>query len=200
MWSPHQANVNIAVAAQNYDAYNNGVKADIFLKTPKGDLFKGRVWPGVAVFPDWFHSNTQQYWNSEFTGFFDPDTGVDIDALWIDMNEPSNFCEYPCTNPAGTTASDIPRGVTARESSPKERAIAGGSSSRISKRVKEVDSEKDREVFKRQANGTKKGLPGRDLLNPAYKIHNEFVALSNKTADTDIIHQGGYAEYDTHNL
>jgi alpha-glucosidase len=24
--------------------------------------------------------------------------------------------------------------------------------------------------------------------------------LSNKTADTDLIHQGGWAEYDTHNL
>jgi alpha-glucosidase len=134
------------------------------------------VWPGVAVFPDWFHSNTQQYWNSEFSSFFNADTGVDIDALWIDMNEPSNFCEFPCTNPGGAATQD-----------------SGGAS---------VGNVRSREVPKRQdtATGTKKGLPGRDLLFPSYKIHHQDLVLSNKTADTDIIHQGGWTEYDTHNL
>lgn len=183
--------------------------ADIFLKTPNGTLFKGRVWPGVAVFPDWFHSNTQQYWNSEFAGFFNPDTGVDIDALWIDMNEPSNFCEYPCTNPAGITASDTP-GKATRDFAPShrlettnkrnKRLSAPSSSNDIIRREKKFNKSESYKVSKRQSNGTKMGLPGRDLLNPSYKIHNEFLALSNKTADTNIIHQGGWAEYDTHNL
>lgn len=79
------------MAAQNYDAYNNGVKADIFLKKADGSLYKGSVWPGPTVFPDWFHPNMQSYWNSEFASFFNADTGIDIDALWIDMNEPSNL-------------------------------------------------------------------------------------------------------------
>jgi alpha-glucosidase len=39
--------------------------------------------PGVTAFPDWFATGTQEYWNSEFTTFFNADTGVDIDALWI---------------------------------------------------------------------------------------------------------------------
>lgn len=50
------------------------------------------VWPGPSVFPDWFSANITEYWNNEFDIFFNPDSGVDIDALWIDMNEPSNFC------------------------------------------------------------------------------------------------------------
>jgi alpha-glucosidase len=135
------------------------------------------------VFPDWFHSNTQKYWNNEFASFFNADSGVDIDALWIDMNEPSNFCEYPCLNPDAATAQDV-AGLQSRD------AIPGQS----------LGTRKVREFVKRQSGGSKKGLPGRDLINPSYKIQNAMGSLSNKTADTDLIHQGGWAEYDTHNL
>jgi len=79
--------VDPAVAYQNYDAFNNGVDYDIFLKNSSGGIYQGVVWPGVTAFPDWFHPDTQDYWNSEFEMFFNPETGVDIDALWIDMNE-----------------------------------------------------------------------------------------------------------------
>lgn len=50
---------------------------------------KGVVWPGVTAFPDWFNPDTQTYWNNEFDSFFSADSGVDIDGLWIDMNEAS---------------------------------------------------------------------------------------------------------------
>jgi len=152
--------VDPAVAYQNYPAFNNGVDADIFLKNSSGGIYQGVVWPGVTAFPDWFHENTQKYWNNEFASFFNPDTGVDIDALWIDMNEPSNFCEFPCDNPT------------------KKRSVSGSS-----------------HISSRQESGSKKGLPGRNLLDPGYKIHNEFGVLSQKTARTDIIHAGGWAEY-----
>ena len=64
--------------------FANGAAADAFLKNADGSWFNGVVWPGVTVFPDWFHPNTQGYWNGEFDSFFNADTGVDIDALWID--------------------------------------------------------------------------------------------------------------------
>lgn len=41
---------------------------------------------GVTVFPDWFSANITAFWNNEFMIFFDPETGIDIDALWIDMS------------------------------------------------------------------------------------------------------------------
>lgn len=55
---------------------------------------------------------------------------------------------------------------------------------------------------KRQAPGEGVGLPGRDLLDPAYAIDNDAGSgvLSDRTIRTDLIHDGGYAEYDTHNL
>ncbi|USW53328.1 Putative glycoside hydrolase family 31, galactose mutarotase-like domain superfamily [Septoria linicola] len=59
-----------------------------------GSIYKGVVWPGVTAFPDWFHPEVQQWWNDEFVSFFDVDTGVDIDGLWIDMNEAANFNLY----------------------------------------------------------------------------------------------------------
>lgn len=89
--------VDPAVAYQDYPAYHNGVEDDIFLKRSNGSDWLGVVWPGVTVFPDWFHPSVQSYWDDEFTSFFSAESGVDIDGLWIDMNEPSNFpCNFPC--------------------------------------------------------------------------------------------------------
>jgi alpha-glucosidase len=98
----HVMMVDPAVAYQNYPAFNNGVADDAFLKFSNGSIYQGVVWPGVTAFPDWFGPKTQEYWNNEFTTFFNPTDGVDIDGLWIDMNEASNFCPYPCSNPAAT--------------------------------------------------------------------------------------------------
>lgn len=73
------------MAYQDYDAFNNGKNADVFLKKSDGSIYKGRVWPGVTAFPDWFHERTQGYWDDEFESFFNPDNGVDIDALYVSI-------------------------------------------------------------------------------------------------------------------
>jgi alpha-glucosidase len=62
-----------------YQAFDEGV--DSFLKLSNDSLYKGVVWPGVTVYPDWFKQSTQDYWDNQFLRFFDPETGVDIDAL-----------------------------------------------------------------------------------------------------------------------
>lgn len=79
------------MAYQDYDAFNEGVEDDIFLRRENGSIWQGVVWPGVTAFPDWFSKNIKSYWDNQFAIFFDPEAGVDIDALWIDMNEPSSF-------------------------------------------------------------------------------------------------------------
>lgn len=185
---------------QDYDAFNNGVQADIFLKKSDGSLYEGKVWPGVTAFPDWFHPNTQGYWDYEFVTFFNADTGVDIDALWIDMNEPSNFCEYPCEDP-GAKGANIEDGIVDTTGQKLESQATVSQEVKPQPKARSSSPQVDiLEHASRQAKGTKKGLPGRDLINPKYKIRNEFGSLSNKTANTDLIHQGGWAEYDTHNL
>jgi alpha-glucosidase len=76
-------------------ARDAGLEYDAFIKDTDGSVYKGVVWPGPSYFPDWFHPNTQKYWTEQFTSFFDGVNGPDIDALWIDMNEPANFYNRP---------------------------------------------------------------------------------------------------------
>lgn len=90
--------VDPAVAYNNHSAFDDGVQANAFLKNADGSIYQGVVWPGATTFPDWFATGTQDYWNSQFASFFNADTGVDIDAPWIDMNEASNFCDWPCND------------------------------------------------------------------------------------------------------
>lgn len=299
--------VDPAVAYQDYPPFNNGVQQGAFLKTSNGSVYKGVVWPGVTAFPDWFAPSTQDYWTSEFASFFDAQSGVDIDALWIDMNEASNFCDFPCNNPEAFAVanSDPPRPPAVRLGAP--RPIAGfgpdfqpkchatvtfnvnattfygenilllGSASTLGSNdasnavamsadtypiwsatvdmptngtftYQYIRAEPDgsyvyeaanrtistggcdssssssddittsspphklrrhvrsglghalgRQSLKRQT-GSQRGLPGRDLLNPPYTIHNAAGVLSDKTLNTDLVHANGLVMYDTHDL
>jgi len=93
--------VDPAVAYQQYLPFERGVEDNIFLKRANGSIWEGVVWPGITAFPDLFSANITAYWDNEFAIFFNLSSGVDIDALWIDMNEPSDFaCNFPCSDPA----------------------------------------------------------------------------------------------------
>ncbi|KAL4973573.1 glycosyl hydrolases family 31-domain-containing protein [Aspergillus desertorum] len=76
-------------------ALDAGLKYDVFMKELNGTHYEGVVWAGPSYFPDWFHPNAQKYWTEQFLEFFDGVHGPDIDALWIDMNEPANFFNRP---------------------------------------------------------------------------------------------------------
>ncbi|PLB33629.1 putative alpha-glucosidase [Aspergillus candidus] len=183
--------VDPAVSVSDNVGYKRGVEQDIFLKNSTGDLFLGAVWPGVTAFPDWFKEGTQEYWNEQFGDFFSAEDGVDIDGLWIDMNEGANFCPFPCSDPfAYAEEADLPPAPPpVRPSNP--RPLPGFPK----------DFQPSSKVRRDSTKGNKLGLPGRDLLNPAYKIDNVAGVLSNLTIHTDIIHEGEeYSEYDTHNL
>lgn len=161
------------------------------MKTANGSIYRGVVWPGTTAFPDWFNDKTQAYWNGQFNSFFNKSTGVDIDALWIDMNEPSNFCDYPCNPPedfARSTASNF-RSTEVNVGNAQKPIVEAT-----------VYQPHFQTISKRKSEGKMKGLPGRDLINPKYNIQNLGGSLSNHTLPTDLIHANGLAEYDTHNL
>ncbi|KAF9882435.1 alpha-glucosidase [Colletotrichum karsti] len=220
--------VDPAVAYQESPSVSRGIEDNIWLLRNNGSVWIGVVWPGVTVFPDWFAANITTYWNREFEIFFSAESGVDIDALWIDMNEPSNFpCYFPCDDPYGSAVGFPPDPPPVRENPrplpgwPCDFQPPGTACDAQSKRSELVHQESPRTLpldqkfdnlvlAERQTSGDQKGLPGRDLLSPKYAIHNKAAwdtesnaaggGISNKTVNTDVIHQNGLAMYDTHNL
>ncbi|ORY57259.1 family 31 glycosyl hydrolase [Pseudomassariella vexata] len=217
--------VDPAVAYQDFPgAFQRGVEDDIFILRENGSVWRGVVWPGVAVFPDWFSHNITNYWNNEFAMFFSESDGVDIDALWIDMNEPSNFpCYFPCANPDAAAIGFPPEPPAVRTPPrplpgwPCDFQPAGTECKRseetISLAIRDgiPESRYDHLVMtERQDEGQQLGLPGRDLLFPKYAIHNKAAyqddwnaeegGISNKTVNTDLIQHNGLSQYDTHNL
>eukprot|EP00833_Pecoramyces_ruminatium_P017697 jgi/Orpsp1_1/1191729/evm.model.d7180000088088.1 len=77
----------------NYETYQRGIQADIFVKDSEGKNFIGKVWPGLTVYPDWFNPKVKNYWKKEFELFKNI---AMTDGNWIDMNEASNFCNGAC--------------------------------------------------------------------------------------------------------
>nr|XP_039250165.1 maltase-glucoamylase, intestinal-like [Styela clava] len=95
----------------SYPAFDNGIRDNIFIKTPNGNLAWGKVWPdlpGIDVdpsqdwdyktehyrshtaYPDFFHPNTSKWWTDLIVDFYGR---IKFDRLWIDMNEPASFTD-----------------------------------------------------------------------------------------------------------
>ncbi|KAI1272151.1 glycosyl hydrolases family 31-domain-containing protein [Xylaria sp. FL0933] len=155
-----------------YGPYSRGVEANAFIKADDGSLYRGEQWAGEVVWPDWFAPNTQDWWTNEILQFFDPETGVDIDGAWNDLNEASNFCD------------DVNCDPSEAESSKKRAAAAPRKALRA----------------RQDSAGDMKGLPDRDLFTPAYRINNHQGDLSDKTIYTNNTNADGTAQYDTHNI
>ncbi|CAM1501165.1 Fc.00g103270.m01.CDS01 [Cosmosporella sp. VM-42] len=219
--------VDPAVAYQESGTLSRGLEDNVFLLRNNGSVWLGVVWPGVTVFPDWFSENITTFWNGEFERFFDADTGVDIDALWIDMNEPSNFpCNFPCDDPyaaakgfppeppkvrvppralPGWPCDFQPPGSDCKTSTPSTRDVAP-----FQEEPRSLNYDNLILPARAASAGDQKGLPNRDLLYPQYAIHNKAAfkddwnadkgGISNHTVNTDVIHQNGLTMYDTHNI
>ncbi|XP_025078671.1 sucrase-isomaltase, intestinal-like [Pomacea canaliculata] len=88
------ANLTINAMAKNnspgYAMFEDGEAADIFVKDSSGKTLIGEVWPGVTAYPDYTNISVLP-WFEKYVRFFREEEGVQVDALWIDMNEPSSF-------------------------------------------------------------------------------------------------------------
>jgi alpha-glucosidase len=66
-----------------YQAYDEGMEADIFIKYPDGEPYAGQVWPGWCHFPDFTDPAARAWWTKQFKGYVD----LGIEGYWNDMNE-----------------------------------------------------------------------------------------------------------------
>ncbi|MBF8249275.1 MAG: Alpha-glucosidase [Bacteroidetes bacterium] len=70
-----------------YWVYDEGVKADHFVKWPDGRNYVGKVWPGDCVFPDFTKTEARDWWGTLYKGLLDDG----VKGFWNDMNEPAVF-------------------------------------------------------------------------------------------------------------
>jgi alpha-glucosidase len=202
-------------AVGNYSSYQNGLDQDVFLKAADGSPILGVQWPGAAVWPDWFAPNTQDWWTGEIETTFSKDTGIDIDGIWVDMNEGSNFCRNNQCNPRQQEIDEnIPPRPTNSPRPNTGRPIPGfpasfqPGSSRSSKaqapgvQGRKVEVRKSDAVQARATSidSTPKGLPDRDFFNPKYRINNHVGDLTDLTIYTNTSNYDGSRQYDTHNF
>ncbi|GAB4383137.1 MAG: glycoside hydrolase family 31 protein [Phycisphaerales bacterium] len=70
-----------------YFVYDQGTQRDVWTKTADGQTYRGEVWPGMCVFPDYTNAGVRQWWAGLYQGFM----AMGIDGVWNDMNEPAVF-------------------------------------------------------------------------------------------------------------
>ena len=83
-------------AVSGYPPYDSGLAGDHFLKSADGSQYRGIVWPGLSVFPDFSRAKTRDWWGGLFHPFYDE---VGVAGIWNDMNEPSIFQTPTLTMP-----------------------------------------------------------------------------------------------------
>jgi alpha-glucosidase len=181
-------------AFMEVEAYKNGHDADVFLKAADGTDLLGVQWPGAVAWPDWLHPNTQGWWDDEVLNFFDADSGVNIDGIWVDMNEASNFCQDTSCKPREKAIQDgIPPKPAYSPRPNTGRPIPGFPASFQPNSTK-------RSLVTRQDAGQMKGFPDREWFTPAYTVNNHVGGLSDLTIWFNTSNYDGTRMYDTHNF
>ncbi|CAM4419997.1 glycoside hydrolase family 31 protein [Deinococcus marmoris] len=88
-------------AEPGYDVYEEALKNDYLIRTARGDVLVGEVWPDPAVFPDFTRPEVVAWWAARHKLF----TDAGIQGQWNDMNEPACF-SLALTDKAGARATE----------------------------------------------------------------------------------------------
>ncbi|QJD83815.1 glycoside hydrolase family 31 protein [Cohnella herbarum] len=78
-----------------YHIYQEGVKNGYFCRKLEGDIFIGKVWPGLSAFPDFTDDAAAEWWGDHHRFYIEQG----INGIWNDMNEPSVFNDSKTMDP-----------------------------------------------------------------------------------------------------
>ncbi|WP_112468584.1 glycoside hydrolase family 31 protein [Streptomyces triticisoli] len=77
-------------AAPGNAVYDEGTAGSAFVRHASGNVVRGLVWPGEAVFPDFTHARVRQWWG----GLYRERLAQGFAGFWHDMNEPTSFAAF----------------------------------------------------------------------------------------------------------
>jgi alpha-glucosidase len=72
---------------KGYEAYEDGLKNNCFVKYPDNTPYTGEVWPGWCHFPDFTDAKVREWWGKKFSSL----TSAGVEGFWNDMNEPASW-------------------------------------------------------------------------------------------------------------
>jgi len=70
-----------------YFVHDQGDAIDAWVKRADGSEYRGDVWPGEVVFPDYTKREIREWWSGLYANYM----AKGIDGVWNDMNEPTTF-------------------------------------------------------------------------------------------------------------
>ena len=80
--------INPGVKAEKGFSINDQMEAgDLMVKDAAGKPYRGEVWPGWCIFPDYTRPDVRLWWEGLYKEFM----AQGIDGVWNDMNEPAIF-------------------------------------------------------------------------------------------------------------
>lgn len=70
---------------EKYHIYQEGLQKGYFCTYDDGKIYRGTVWPGICVFPDFSRAEVRQWWGDHYQELFT----LGVDGIWNDMDEPT---------------------------------------------------------------------------------------------------------------
>ncbi len=89
-----------------YESYKRGMDLNVYVKSSfTGKPLVGVSWPGYSAYIDFINPTGPGFWENELLRFH---MTIDYDGLWLDMNEPSSFCDGECSDGISYTYYNFP--------------------------------------------------------------------------------------------
>lgn len=74
-------------AEPGYSIYDQMIALDLCVRNKAGEVYRGEVWPGFCVFPDYTRPDVRSWWAGLYRDFM----AQGVSGVWNDMNEPAVF-------------------------------------------------------------------------------------------------------------